>query len=105
MRDSFREPRRGARLLSPAIVSLGVTGADVADKAAKLPDSTGKMITRAHIATECSGGYDPHHDWDSMHKDYDGGKNDQFLAANGDNAATIDWFDATDLPFYYALAN
>jgi phospholipase C len=87
------------------LAAVGVTDADVASKTAKLPDSTGKMIARADMATECSGGYDPHHDWDSSHKDFDGGKNDGFLGANGDNAVTIDWFDSTDLPFYYALAN
>jgi len=87
------------------LAAVGVTDADVAGKTAKLPDSTGKMVARAHISTLCSGGYDPHHDWDSMHADYDGGKNDKFLGTNGNNVATIDWFDSTDLPFYYDLAN
>src|SRR5258708_17849401 len=42
------------------LAAVGVTDADVAAKDAKLVDSAGTMVARGHIATACSGGYDPH---------------------------------------------
>ena len=83
--------------------AYGQPDADVAPLGATLNDGAGKPVARKHQTSHCT--YDPHHDWDSMHADYDGGKNDKFLSVNGDQAPTIDWYDESDLPFYYALAS
>lgn len=49
---------------------------------------------------------DTAHDWSSMHKDWDNGKNDGFVAANEPNGArTLGWFDQTDISFYYDMAS
>src|SRR6202035_4556326 len=51
------------------------------------------------------------HEWTTQHDSWDGGKMDAFvqahLAADGDSnfVATMGYFDRSELPFYYALAD
>ncbi len=51
------------------------------------------------------------HEWTTQHQSWDGGKMDAFvrahLAADGDAnfVATMGYFDRSELPFYYALAD
>jgi phospholipase C len=52
----------------------------------------------AHASTTCLG-TDPPHDWSSMHGDVNGGKMDGF------DSSSMGYYDDTDLPFYYWLAN
>jgi phospholipase C len=51
------------------------------------------------------------HEWTTQHESWDGGKMDSFvlahIAADGEKnfAATMGYFDRSELPFYYALAD
>ncbi len=65
------------------------------------PDQDDNKVFAHHEETLCVS--NPKHDWESMHSDWDNGKNDQFVVNN--NNQTIGYFDQTDIPFYYALAN
>ncbi len=64
-------------------------------------DSKGTAIFTHHETSHCS--KDPKHDWDSIHRDWNNGKNDQFVMTSGPD--TIGYYDETDINFYYALAN
>ncbi len=46
---------------------------------------------------------DPKHDWYPMHAGWNGGKNDLFAAISGNQV--MGYYDNTDLPFIYSLAN
>jgi phospholipase C len=52
---------------------------------------------------------DPDHDWEAMHYSWDNGLLDQFYAVNTDKvsrgARVFSYYDQTDIPFYYALAD
>jgi phospholipase C len=52
---------------------------------------------------------DPDHDWEAMHYSWDHGLLDQFFQVNTDRvsrgARVFSYYDANDLPFYYALAD
>lgn len=43
------------------------------------------------------------HSWDSAHADYDGGRMDGFVYSEG-SPITMDYFDGSDIPRYWALA-
>lgn len=43
------------------------------------------------------------HDWLTIHREWDNGKMDGFYLANGKSA--LGYYDRSDLPFYYALAD
>lgn len=44
---------------------------------------------------------DPHHDWATIHGDWDGGKLDGFVTSGG--AITMSYTDASQLGYYYSL--
>ncbi len=74
------------------------------------PDKNGTPVAPAHASTTCAKA-DPPHQWDNMHAMANGGKMDGFVT-NGtlsdpptDGHFTMDYLDATDIPFYYWLAN
>ena len=51
-------------------------------------------------------GKDTRHDWNSAHKQFNGGKMDGFVAtSNPRGARAVGYYDAKDLGYYYALAN
>src|SRR5580693_511274 len=94
--------------------SLTVPGQTV-DGAA--PDATnpdplnpGQTISRFHQTTYCFD--DPAESWDEVHREVDGGALDAFTTVNaaddpnGDPSGhrTLGYYDQTDLPYYYALA-
>ena len=94
--------------------SLTVPGQTV-DGAA--PDATnpdplnpGQTISRFHQTAYCFD--DPAESWDEVHREVDGGALDAFTTVNaaddpnGDPSGrrTLGYYDATDLPYYYALA-
>lgn len=60
------------------------------------------QATSAHFPALCPP-LDPEHGWDPMHKDWDEGLNDQFVATNG-SGAVMGYFTQSDLPYYYWLA-
>src|SRR5438552_3272956 len=81
-------------------------------KKAGNPDPTnpgGPPIKAYHKANYCEVA-DLDHSWNGAHAEYDGGNMDGFTAANvvdadPTSARTMGYYDAADLPFYYAMAN
>lgn len=72
-------------------------------------DPTGPPIAAFHQSLYCEVA-DLNHDWDAAHQAWDGGKMDGFtaaaaLAADPSGSRTMGYYDAADLPYYYALAN
>jgi phospholipase C len=45
--------------------------------------------------------YDPDHSWTATHTEWDNGKMDGFVAANGNNS--MGYHTASDIPYYYSL--
>ncbi len=73
-------------------------------------DKNGVSVPPSHAATTCAKA-DPPHQWTNMHAMVNGGKMDGFVT-NGtlsdpptDGRFTMEFLDATDIPFYYWLAN
>lgn len=82
----------------------GQPGVDVAPPNVAMPDGSGGLAARFHQSAYCFG--DPAHDWTSMHLDWNQGAMDGFvMRSNPGGSRVLGYFDATDLPFYYALAN
>jgi len=81
-------------------------------KDASNPDPTdpgGPPIKAYHKTNYCEVA-DLDHSWNGAHAEYDGGNMDGFTAANvvdadPTGARTMGYYDAADLPFYYAMAN
>jgi phospholipase C len=72
-------------------------------------DNAAVAVNPYHEATTCVP-YDPGHSWEGLHFAVNGGKMDGFVvnAANStgsDGHFAMGYYDATDLPFYYFLAN
>lgn len=84
--------------------AYGQPAADVAPADAENPDALGRPVHRSHLPTRCP--VDTGHGWGSMHRDYDQGRMDGFAREGEPHpASAMGYFDATDLPFYYGLAN
>jgi phospholipase C len=81
------------------------------------PDAMNTPIAPMHDSRYCL--VDTNHEWDGSHKEYNDGKMDGFVLAN-DNSGTapphpladsmsgvraLSYYDATDIPFYYWMAN
>lgn len=82
----------------------GQPDVDVPPSNTVLYDSSNQPHSPFHQTDYCFG--DTSHDWDSMHADWDTGKNDGFVKVNDPNGArTLGWFDQTDISFYYDLAS
>jgi phospholipase C len=95
------------------------TDVESADPAATNPGADGGAVAWAHAAHLCSA--DTDHEWDGTHQEIDNGKMDGFVTVNDgwgqpagdggavqplyDGARAMWWYDQTDLPFYYQLAN
>ncbi len=86
----------------------GLAGADVASPDVTNPDTNGNPVKRFHQTQACFN--DTNHQWDGMHAELDSGKLDGFVVAN--QGARYDptgvrgmgYYDRTDLPFLYGLA-
>ncbi|MBI5515985.1 MAG: alkaline phosphatase family protein [Deltaproteobacteria bacterium] len=68
------------------------------------PRADGSPVPLTHDTERCI--EDVHHGWDATHRQYNNGRMDGFVTTNdplGERAMT--YFDETDLPFYYSLAN
>jgi phospholipase C len=76
------------------------------------PDPTnpnGPNIKPFHATDLCTVA-DLNHEWTGTHLEYDGGRMDGFTVQNVDpkdptGSRTMGYFDQSDLPFYYSLAN
>jgi phospholipase C len=65
------------------------------------PDGKGGVIPISHAQALCPA--DPMHAWNFMHDDWNQGANDRFVINNG--PWVMQYFDDTDIPFYYGLAD
>ncbi|HVB73028.1 MAG TPA: alkaline phosphatase family protein [Ktedonobacteraceae bacterium] len=65
------------------------------------PDGSGGSVTPQH-ATQFST-QDINHTWAAIHSEWDDGKVDGFVTTDGANAMI--YYDGSDLPYYYALAD
>lgn len=65
------------------------------------PDGSGGSVTPLH-ATQAST-QDINHTWSAIHSEWDNGQMDGFMTTDGANAMI--YYDGSDLPYYYALAN
>jgi len=72
----------------------------ISDKLYNL-DPSGTPIPMFHQKDLCVA--NPKHRWDDEHFSWNNGKLDQFVKRNG--RKVMGYFDRSDLPFYYALAN
>ncbi len=74
------------------------------------PDANGVAVARYHETTTCDKS-DPPHQWNEMHAQWDNGKMDGFVKSGvnsspaSDGHFTIGYYDGSDIPFYYWLAN
>jgi phospholipase C len=67
------------------------------------PDSNGNEVHPYHADTTCLAG-NPGHQWSAMHQSVDNGAMDGFVKASH-KRYVMSWYDSSDLPFYYFLAN
>jgi phospholipase C len=67
------------------------------------PDTTGNQVEVFHAPDTCQLGRGVSQSWSSTHKQVDGGRMDGFLF--DDNLNAMRFWDGTDVPFYYSLAN
>jgi phospholipase C len=65
------------------------------------PNGQGGTAHPSHLGSPIS--KDPNHQWNDIHAEWDSGKMDGFYTTNGQVA--LGYYDASDLSYYYALAN
>jgi phospholipase C len=73
------------------------------------PDSSGQPVAPFHLGTTCVAN-DPDHQWQAMHAQVDSGKMDGYVTSaaastGSDGHFAVGYYDETDLPFYYFLAD
>jgi phospholipase C len=73
------------------------------------PDIDGTPIAPFHQSLYCTD--DTDHEWNGAHFEWDLGQNDGFVIQNTsdpqahDGIRAMSYYDQTDIPYYYALAN
>jgi phospholipase C len=67
------------------------------------PDGSGNLVRAFHMPSTCQLHAVPGQDWNRSHTSWDNGRNDGFVRAS--TAVSMGYWDETDLPFYYALAD
>lgn len=60
-------------------------------------------VRASHAPSTCQAGYGISQSWDASHRCWDQGRNDGFVKTCG--AQSMYYYDAGDLPYYYALAS
>jgi phospholipase C len=65
------------------------------------PDGKGGLVAPQHFKTHITG--NPNHTWQAIHSEWDSSKMDGFYTTNGSTA--LGYYDKSDLPYYYALAD
>lgn len=103
----MKENRSFDHLLG-ALHARGQPGVDAVPPSYSNPDVKGSLIFPRHAATTCIP-HDPGHQAASVARCIDGGKMDGFVVnaaqtTSSDGTFTMDFYDDTDLPFYYWLA-
>ncbi|MDB4955757.1 MAG: Acid phosphatase [Myxococcales bacterium] len=88
--------------------AFGQPDVAVAADNASIPGPNNTTVTRFHQTSLCAA--DAGHSWNAMHHDWNNGLNDGFAitnvtAADPTGKHSVGYYDATDLPFYYAAAN
>jgi phospholipase C len=73
-------------------------------KSIRLPERPGGPATVAPYHSPTRTPVDLSHTWDTAHADFDGGSMDGFVYSEGDRS-TVSYFDRTDLPRYWTLAD
>jgi phospholipase C len=73
------------------------------------PDLGNTAVTPFHQTTTCVHN-DPGHQWAEMHNQINDGRMDGYVKSAANTTSTdghfvMGWYDASDLPFYYFLAN
>jgi phospholipase C len=89
-----------------ALAKRGQPAVDVAPPEFSNPDpgALGKRVIIHHATELC--GTDTKHGWNPTHLQYDDGAMDGFVLTNNPNGArALAYYDDSDLPYYYALAN
>ncbi|HEX2673259.1 MAG TPA: alkaline phosphatase family protein, partial [Polyangiaceae bacterium] len=87
------------------LAKFGQPAADVTPKGYLNPDPKAKQDVAPYHATALCG-RDTRHDWNSAHKQFNDGKMDGFVStSNPKGRRALGYYDATDLNYYYALAN
>jgi len=86
----------------------GQPDVEVAPDNTTQPAPDGSDVPYVHKTDYCFD--DTNHEWDGSHEEWNGGKNDGFAKANAKGsdptgARAVGYYDSTDLPFYYQLAN
>lgn len=66
-----------------------------------LLDAKGNVVKPHHFVVHDT--RDIAHDWNTIHREYNNGKMDGFAVADGSD--TLGYYDGTDIPYYYALAD
>src|SRR6188768_3016742 len=84
---------------------FGQPDVDVTPKGYTNPDSHGRpAVAPYHASALC--GKDTRHDWNSAHKQFNEGKMDGFVStSNPKGKRALAYYDASDLDYYYVLAN
>jgi phospholipase C len=65
------------------------------------PDGKGGAVTPYHFRLHDT--RDVHHDWQTIHREWNNGRMDGFVIADGRSA--LGYYDASDIPYYYSLAD
>lgn len=86
----------------------GQPDVDVAPSGTTNPALDGTLVPHTHDTTYCFS--DTNHEWHGSHEEWNDGANDGFAKANarGDDptgSRAMTYYDETDIPFYYELAN
>jgi phospholipase C len=91
----------------------GQPDVDVADPNVTNPDPSGAPVKRFHQTSMCFN--DTAHGWPAVHRELNGGAVDGFVIANAppydkedgapDGVRAMGYYDETDVPWIYALAN
>lgn len=65
------------------------------------PDGKGGMVKPYHFTSDIT--HDTNHDWQHIHSEWNNGAMNGFYTADGLNA--LGYYDGSDIPYYYALAD
>ena len=70
---------------------------------ANLSTEPGQLVKAFHMPSTCQLDSHPGQDWNASHTSFNNGRNDGFVKGSG-SAVAMGYWDHTDLPFYYGLA-
>ena len=62
----------------------------------------GKLLKAFHMPSTCQLDAQPGQNWNASHTAFNNGRNDGFV--NGSGPVAMGYWDGTDIPFYYGLA-